>query len=62
MNYSAKNLIKILELKGYYFKRANSSHFVYYNPTNNKTIIVPVHGNKDIPKRHILCHPQTSRH
>lgn len=50
MNFSAKNLILILEQKGFFFKRANGSHHLYYNPKTNKTIIVPVHGNKDLAK------------
>ncbi len=50
MNYSAKNLIKVLEQKGYSFKRANGSHHLYYNSATGKTVIVPVHGNKDLSK------------
>jgi predicted RNA binding protein YcfA (HicA-like mRNA interferase family) len=50
MNYSAKNLILLLERSGYFFKRTNGSHHLYYNPTKNKTVIVPVHGNKDLAK------------
>jgi predicted RNA binding protein YcfA (HicA-like mRNA interferase family) len=50
MNYSAKNLIRLLEQKGYYFKRANGSHHLFYNPASGNTIIVPVHGNKDLSK------------
>jgi predicted RNA binding protein YcfA (HicA-like mRNA interferase family) len=50
MNFSAKNLIKVLEQKGFYFKRANGSHHLYFNPKTGKTIIVPVHGNKDLAK------------
>jgi predicted RNA binding protein YcfA (HicA-like mRNA interferase family) len=50
MNYSAKYLIRILESKGYFFKRANGSHHLYFNPETNKTVIVPVHGNKDLAK------------
>jgi predicted RNA binding protein YcfA (HicA-like mRNA interferase family) len=50
MNYSAKNLIKVLEQKGYSFKRANGSHHLYYNAATGKTVIVPVHGNKDLAK------------
>lgn len=30
MNYSAKNLIRVLEEKGFYFKRASGSHRLYY--------------------------------
>lgn len=50
MNFSAKNLIVILEQKGFYFKRANGSHHLYYNTKNGKTVIVPIHGNKDLAK------------
>jgi predicted RNA binding protein YcfA (HicA-like mRNA interferase family) len=50
MNYSAKNLIKVLEQNGYYFKRASGSHQLFYNAAVGKTVIVPVHGNKDLSK------------
>ena len=50
MNLSPKSLIKNLENNGFLFKRAKGSHHVYYNSTTNKTAIVPVHGNKDLPK------------
>jgi predicted RNA binding protein YcfA (HicA-like mRNA interferase family) len=50
MNYSAKNLIALLERNGYFFKRANGSHHLFYNPFSGKTVIVPVHGNKDLAK------------
>ncbi|MBC7390133.1 MAG: type II toxin-antitoxin system HicA family toxin [Opitutaceae bacterium] len=50
MNLSAKYLIKLIELHGFVFKRAKCSHHVYFNPTLNVTLIVPVHGNKDLKK------------
>jgi predicted RNA binding protein YcfA (HicA-like mRNA interferase family) len=50
MNYSAKNLIRLLEKKGFYLKRANGSHHLYYNAVTGKTVIVPVHGKKDLAK------------
>jgi predicted RNA binding protein YcfA (HicA-like mRNA interferase family) len=50
MNYSARNLIRLLEQKGFSFKRANGSHHLYYNAATSKTLIVPVHGNKDLSK------------
>ncbi|RZK33725.1 MAG: type II toxin-antitoxin system HicA family toxin [Hymenobacter sp.] len=50
MNLSPKHLIQLLEQHGFYFKRTKGSHQLYYNPTTNKTAIVPVHGNKDIKK------------
>ncbi|MCF8296538.1 MAG: type II toxin-antitoxin system HicA family toxin [Saprospiraceae bacterium] len=50
MNLSAKKLIQILLKNGFIFKRAKGSHQVYYNEKSNKTVIVPLHGNKDLPK------------
>lgn len=50
MNRSAKNLIKFLEQKGFFFKRSKGSHQIYFNPITNKTVVVPTHGNKDLPK------------
>ena len=50
MNLSPAYLIKLLEENGYVFKRAKGSHQVYYNPINNKTIIVPYHNGKDLKK------------
>ncbi len=48
MNLSAKFLIKLLENHGYIFKRSKGSHYLFYKAENNKTIVVPVHGNKDL--------------
>ncbi len=50
MNQTPKYLIKLLEENGFLFKRAKGSHQIFYNPTTNKTVIVPVHGSKDIKK------------
>ena len=50
MNLSPKYLIQLLEENGYIFKRARGSYQVYYNPINNKTIIVPYHNDKDLKK------------
>jgi len=50
MNYSAKNLVRILLLKGFVFKQSKGSHHLYYNKDIEKTVIVPFHGNKNIPK------------
>ena len=48
-------MIKLLEEHGYLFKRAKGFHQVYYNQETNSTIIVPVHGNKDIKKGTFLA-------
>jgi len=50
MNLSPKHLIKILEQNGFFYKRSKGSHQIYYNPTTNKTTIVPLHGSKDLKK------------
>ncbi|MBR0177398.1 MAG: type II toxin-antitoxin system HicA family toxin [Bacteroidales bacterium] len=50
MNLSPTYLIRLLEENGYVFKRGKGSHQVYYNPMNNKTIIVPYHNGKDLKK------------
>jgi len=50
VNYSAKNLIRILLQKGFVFKRTKGSHYLYYSPVTGKTISVPMHGNRDLAK------------
>ena len=50
MNLSPKYLIKILENYGFFYERTKGSHQLYFNPITNKTIIVPVHGEKDMKK------------
>jgi predicted RNA binding protein YcfA (HicA-like mRNA interferase family) len=50
MNLSPKHLIKILEQNGFMFQRSKGSHRLYYNPSTGKTIVVPVHGGKDLKK------------
>lgn len=50
MNLSPKYLIKLLEQNGFIFKRSKGSHHLYYNSHTNITVVVPVHGNKDMPK------------
>lgn len=55
MNLSSKFLIKILEQHGFIFKRSKGSHQLFYNPISNKTVIVPVHGGKDMKKGTFLA-------
>jgi len=50
MNLSPKNLILILEKSGFHFRRARGSHHLYFNPKTNKTVTVPIHGNRDLKK------------
>jgi predicted RNA binding protein YcfA (HicA-like mRNA interferase family) len=55
MNQSPKYLVKLLEAHGFIFKRAKGSHQLYYNPISNITVVVPVHGRKDIKKGAFLA-------
>lgn len=50
MSFSPKDLIRILEGNGFSYKRSKGSHRLYENSTTGKTVVVPVHGNKDLPK------------
>ena len=55
MNLSPKILIKMLEQNGFVFQRAKGSHQLFHNATTGKTIIVPVHGGKDMKKGTFLA-------
>ncbi len=55
MNLSPKYLIKFLEENGFIFKRSKGSHQLYHNLVTNKTVIVPVHGGKDMKKGTFLA-------
>ena len=55
MNLSPTYLIQLLEKNGFVFKRTKGSHRLYYNPENNKTIIVPFHNGKDLKKGTFLA-------
>ena len=50
MNLDPKYLIKILEQNDFVFQRAKGSHQLFHNATTGKTIVVPVHGGKDLKK------------
>lgn len=49
MAYSPKKLIVLLEKKGFELRKINGSHHIYFHKHLRKIIVVPVHGNKDIP-------------
>ena len=50
MNLSPRHLIKILEQNGFVYQRAKGSHQLFHNATTGKTIVVPIHGGKDLKK------------
>lgn len=46
---SGKKLCRILERRGWIRKRVKGSHHIYYNPTTQKIVTVPVHSNHELP-------------
>ena len=50
MNYSPQHFAKLIESKGYILKRIAGSHHIYFHSESKKTIVVPMHGNKDFAK------------
>jgi len=44
-----KELIKILESRGFVLKRINGSHHFFIHPISAKITVVPLH-KKDLPK------------
>ena len=55
MNQSPQHLIKLLEKNRFIFKRSKGSHQIFFNAATHLTIVVPVHGNKDIKKGTFLA-------
>lgn len=43
-----KELIRLLEQKGFVFDRSKGSHQIYFNQEKKLRIVVPMH-NKDLP-------------
>lgn len=48
MNQSPKNLIKIMQKRGWVLKRITGSHHLFVHPDKAEIISVPMHGNKDV--------------
>lgn len=44
-----KDLIRLLEQRGFVLKRINGSHHIFFHPESKKVTVVPVH-KKDLPK------------
>ena len=55
MNLSAKRLVELLKQHGFLFKRSKGSHHLFYNASSNKTVTVPIHGNRDLRKGTFLA-------
>lgn len=45
---SGKEVIKLLETNGWHLDRITGSHHIMVK--ENKTVVVPLHGKKDLPK------------
>jgi predicted RNA binding protein YcfA (HicA-like mRNA interferase family) len=50
MAYNAKEIIKVLESRGWVLDRIRGSHHVYKNSKTGQCVPVPVHGKKDLSK------------
>ena len=54
MNLSPNYLMSILKQHGFFFVRAKGSHQIFRNPITGKTVVVPVHGGRDMKKGTLL--------
>jgi predicted RNA binding protein YcfA (HicA-like mRNA interferase family) len=45
-----RDVIKLIELDGWYWKRSKGSHNIYKHPTKPGTVVVAYHGAKDLPE------------
>lgn len=48
-SFTSKELIKLLEKKGFVLKRIHGSHHYFIQPESGKIAVVPMH-KKDLPK------------
>lgn len=48
-SFTPRDIIKIIEKKGFILDRVKGSHQMYYHPESHKRVIVPLH-KKDLPK------------
>ena len=46
---SGKNLCKVLEKFGWTLVRVKGSHHIYTKENISKIVVIPVHGNRDLP-------------
>jgi predicted RNA binding protein YcfA (HicA-like mRNA interferase family) len=51
---TSKDLIKILEQKGFVLKRTKGSHHFYVHPKTGHIAVVPMH-KKDLPKGTLMA-------
>ena len=46
----SRDIVKLVEEKGWYLKRTSGSHQIYKHPTKPGTVVIAYHGSKDIPE------------
>ena len=46
--FTSRELIKLLERKGFVFDRSKGSHQIYYHKGKKLRVVIPMH-NKDLP-------------
>jgi predicted RNA binding protein YcfA (HicA-like mRNA interferase family) len=45
-----RDVIKLIEQDGWFWKRSKGSHNIYKHPTKPGTVVVAYHGAKDLPE------------
>jgi predicted RNA binding protein YcfA (HicA-like mRNA interferase family) len=45
-----REITKLIEQDGWYWKRSAGSHRIYKHPTKPGTVVVAYHGGKDVPE------------
>lgn len=45
-----RDIIKLIEQDGWYWKRTSGSHRIYKHPTKPGSVVVAYHGAKDVPE------------
>lgn len=51
---SGRHFCKLLERHGWQLRRIYGSHHIYAHPHDDRIVVVPVHGNRDL-KRGLLA-------
>jgi len=51
---TAAEVIRVLEQKGFEFKRSRGSHRIYRHPESGRRVTVPFHRGKNIPPGTLL--------
>jgi predicted RNA binding protein YcfA (HicA-like mRNA interferase family) len=54
LHVTASEVIRVLEQKGFVFRRSKGSHRVYRHPDSGRRAIVPFHRGKNIPPGTLL--------